>query len=171
MARAFKDMIVQEADGKPRLTFRNRQGAAVLEDVAVEVSSSVQQQGDAWGALAANLLLELDDDDVPYAVAPEFMPAAAPAALISREKLATAFGKLAAAVSALISHMGDKNNPHVTTAAQVGAYTKSETDAKLNGKANTSGTYSRLTAGNSLKIGGKTFSMNMNGDDLEIWWQ
>ena len=73
MARAFKDMIVQEADGKPRLTFRNRQGAAVLEDVAVEVSSSVQQQGDAWGALAANLLLELDDDDVPYAVAPEFM--------------------------------------------------------------------------------------------------
>ena len=99
------------------------------------------------------------------------MPAAAPAALISREKLATAFGKLAAAVSALISHVGDKNNPHVTTAAQVGAYTKSETDAKLNGKANTSGTYSGLTAGNSLKIGGKTFSMNMNGDDLEIWWQ
>ena len=65
LARAFKDMIVQEADGKPRLTFRNRQGAAVLEDVAVEVSSSVQQQGDAWGALAANLLLELDDDGVP----------------------------------------------------------------------------------------------------------
>ena len=62
MARTFKDMIVQEADGKPRLTFRNRQGAAVLEDVAVEVSSTVQQQGDAWGALAANLLLELDDD-------------------------------------------------------------------------------------------------------------
>lgn len=65
LARAFKDMIVQEADGKPRLTFRNRQGAAVLEDVAVEVSSTVQQQGDAWGALAANLLLELDDDGVP----------------------------------------------------------------------------------------------------------
>ena len=167
MARAFKDMIVQEADGKPRLTFRNRQGAAVLEDVSVEVSSTVQQQGDAWGALEANLLMELDDDDVPYAVAPEFTPAA----LTPREKLATAFGKLAAAVSALISHMVDKNNPHVTTAAQVGSYTKSETDSKLTGKANTSGTYSGLTAGNSLKIGGKTFSMNMNGDDLEIWWQ
>ena len=130
MARAFKDMIVQEADGKPRLTFRNRQGAAVLEDVSVEVSSTVQQQGDAWGALEANLLMELDDDDVPYAVAPEFTPAAAPAALTPREKLATAFGKLAAAVSALISHMVDKNNPHVTTAAQVGSYTKSETDSK-----------------------------------------
>lgn len=94
MARTFKDMIVQEADGKPRLTFRNRQGAAVLEDVSVEVSSTVQQQGDAWGALAANLLLELDDDDVPYAVAPEFTPAVTPAALTPREKLATAFGKL-----------------------------------------------------------------------------
>ena len=44
-------------------------------------------------------------------------------------------------------------------------------DHILTGKANTSGTYSGLTAGNSLKIGGKTFSMNMNGDDLEIWWQ
>ena len=127
----------------------------------MEVSSTVQQQGDAWGALEANLLMELDDDDVPYAVAPEFTPAAAPAALTPREKLATAFGKLAAAVSALISHMVDKTNPH----------TKSETDSKLTGKANTSGTYSGLTAGNSLKIGGKTFSMNMNGDDLEIWWQ
>ena len=74
-------------------------------------------------------------------------------------------------MSALIAHLGDKNDPHVTTAAQVGSYTKSETDSKLNGKANTSGTYSGLTAGNSLKIGGKTFSMNMNGDDLEIWWQ
>ena len=98
MARAFKDMIVQEADGKPRLTFRNRQGAAVLEDVAVEVSSSVQQQGDAWGALAANLLLELDDDDVSHAVALNLRLRSCPAALISREKLATAFGKLAAAV-------------------------------------------------------------------------
>ena len=61
---------MQEADGKPRLTFRNRQGTAVLEDVAVEVSSTVQQAGDAWGALAANSLLELNDSGVPYAVAP-----------------------------------------------------------------------------------------------------
>ena len=58
MARAFKDMIVQEADGKS-CPFEGRQ------DGAVEVSSTVQQQGDAWGALAANLLLELDDDGVP----------------------------------------------------------------------------------------------------------
>lgn len=65
MARAFKNLIVQEADGKPRLTFRNRQGATVLEDVSVEVSSTVQQEADCWGALEANLLLALDENGVP----------------------------------------------------------------------------------------------------------
>lgn len=62
MEHAFKDLIVQEPDGKPRLTFRARDGAAVLADVSVEVASRVQQQGDAWGALHANLLLALDGD-------------------------------------------------------------------------------------------------------------
>lgn len=62
MARVFKDLIVQEADGKPRLTFRARNGAAVLADVSVEVESTVLQQGDAWGALHANLLLALDGE-------------------------------------------------------------------------------------------------------------
>lgn len=65
MARAFRDMLVEEADGRPRLTFRSRQGAAVLEDVSVEVSSAVLRAGDRWGALAANTLLELDEDGVP----------------------------------------------------------------------------------------------------------
>ena len=173
MARAFKDLIVQEADGKPRLTFRSRQGTAVLEDVAVEVSSTVQQAGDAWGALAANLLLELDDDGTPYAVAPEFAPAAAPAALTPREKMAAAFGKLAASVSALIAHLAD-GVAHITAAERAkwnDSYSKAETDAKLSGKANTSGTYSGLTVGNSAKLGGKALTMQMNGSDLEIWWQ
>lgn len=65
MARAFEDLLVQEADGKPRLTFRDRRGNAVLEDVSVEVSSTVLRAGDRWGALAANLLLALDEDGVP----------------------------------------------------------------------------------------------------------
>ena len=65
MADVYKDMIVQEADGKPRLTFRSRQGAALLEDVSVEVASDILQQGDAWGAREANLLLEKDADGLP----------------------------------------------------------------------------------------------------------
>lgn len=65
MARAFEDLLVQEADGKPRLTFRDRQGSVVLEDVSVEVASAVLRAGDRWGALAANMLLALDEDGIP----------------------------------------------------------------------------------------------------------
>lgn len=65
MARAFEDLLVQETDGKPRLTFRNRQGRAVLEDVSAEIASTVLRAGDRWGALAANLLLALDEDEAP----------------------------------------------------------------------------------------------------------
>lgn len=39
-------------------------------------------------------------------------------ALVSGEKLSTAFGKIARAVSDFISHIGDKNNPHSVTLAQ-----------------------------------------------------
>jgi len=41
-------------------------------------------------------------------------------ALTSGEVLSTAFGKLAKAVSSLISHMGNKSNPHAVTKAQIG---------------------------------------------------
>ena len=41
-------------------------------------------------------------------------------ALVSGEVLSTAFGKLAKAVSDLISHLGNKNNPHTVTKAQIG---------------------------------------------------
>lgn len=65
MPRAYRDMIVDEADGRPRFSFRDRTGALVLAEVSAEVAGTVLQQGDAWGALAANLLLELDDDGAP----------------------------------------------------------------------------------------------------------
>ena len=65
MARAFEDLLVGEADGRPRLTFRSRAGQAVLEDVSVELASEVLRPGDRWGALAANTLLALDEDGAP----------------------------------------------------------------------------------------------------------
>ncbi len=43
------------------------------------------------------------------------------AALSSGENLSTAFGKIAKAVSSLISHLASKSNPHGVTAAQVKA--------------------------------------------------
>ena len=41
-------------------------------------------------------------------------------AAVSGETVATAFGKFARAVSDLISHLGNKNNPHGVTKAQIG---------------------------------------------------
>lgn len=65
MEHTYKDMLVREADGRPRLTFRNRQGAVALEDVSVEIASTLLQAGDRWGAREANLLLARDEDGAP----------------------------------------------------------------------------------------------------------
>lgn len=108
-------MLVEEADGRPRLTFRSRTGQAVLEDVSVEIASEVLQEGDRWGALAASELLELDDDDVPHAVSPAFAKTEELVELAPRERMGIAFGKLAAAVTALIAHLADGTR-HITAA-------------------------------------------------------
>lgn len=55
--------------------------------------------------------------------------------------------------AALAAHLADHNNPHVTTAAQVGAYTTGQTDTLLNGKLGTGG-----TAANSTLFGGQSVS-------------
>ena len=65
MARLFKDLKVDEPDGKVYLTLYNRDGSAALRDVSVQVSSKIVQQGDNWTAAAANLLLEIGEDGHP----------------------------------------------------------------------------------------------------------
>lgn len=52
---------------------------------------------------------------------PTYSEAASPSSMTSGEKLSAAFGKIAAAVTALINHIANKNNPHKVTAAQAGA--------------------------------------------------
>ena len=51
---------------------------------------------------------------------PTFTEASANAALTSGEKLSVAFGKIAKAVSSLISHLASTSNPHSVTKSQVG---------------------------------------------------
>lgn len=80
MARLFRDLKVNEPDGKVYLTLFNRDGSAALRDVSVKVSSEVVQPGDNWTAAAANLLLRLDEEGAPQlALTPESI-GAAPAA-------------------------------------------------------------------------------------------
>lgn len=54
---------------------------------------------------------------------PTYTVASALAGLVSGEKLSVAMGKIAKAIVDLISHIGNKNNPHGVTAAQAGAAT------------------------------------------------
>lgn len=51
---------------------------------------------------------------------PTYTVASANAELKSGETMSTAFGKIAKAVSSLISHLGSKSNPHSVTKSQVG---------------------------------------------------
>ena len=54
---------------------------------------------------------------------PTYTVASALAELVSGEKLSVAMGKIAKAIVDLISHIGNKSNPHGVTAAQAGAAT------------------------------------------------
>ena len=53
--------------------------------------------------------------------APTYAEATTLETLTSGEKISIAFGKIKKAIKELISHIGNKNNPHGTTAKQVGA--------------------------------------------------
>lgn len=63
MSRPYKDLIVDEADAKVRYNLIGRDGEAVIEDVRLEVSSPVTQEGDKVGAREFNFLIERGEDD------------------------------------------------------------------------------------------------------------
>lgn len=63
---------------------------------------------------------------------PTYTQATSLATLTSGEKLSVSMGKIMKAITDLISHIGNKNNPHGATAEQVGAVPTSRT---VNGKA------------------------------------
>ena len=60
---------------------------------------------------------------------PTYSEAAGASAMESGEKLSVAFGKIAAAITALISHIANRDNPHQVTAAQAGAAASSHKHA------------------------------------------
>lgn len=60
---------------------------------------------------------------------PTYTVASSLTKLSSGEKLSVAFGKIAKAISDLISHLANKSNPHGVTAAQVGAIPTSQKGA------------------------------------------
>ena len=85
---------------------------------------------------------------------PTYTVASANAELKSGETLSTAFGKIAKAISSLISHLGSKSNPHSVTKSQVGLgnvdntadANKSVKHATTSDTASTAATLTGLTA-------------------------
>ncbi|MEG1754351.1 MAG: hypothetical protein RR234_10610 [Christensenella sp.] len=61
MTREYKDLIVNEPDGKKRIRLVNRDGTTALNDISVEIASPISQNGDSFGALETNLLLQIAD--------------------------------------------------------------------------------------------------------------
>lgn len=63
---------------------------------------------------------------------PTYTAAGSPTALASGEKLSVAFGKIAKAISSLISHLANTSNPHEVTREQIGAAASSHTHSTGN---------------------------------------
>ena len=85
---------------------------------------------------------------------PTYSAAATLSALVSGEKLSVAFGKIAKAVSALISHL-TATNPHNTTAADIGAAPASHTHSAAD-----------INSGTLSAARGGTGSNTLYGSDL-----
>ena len=64
--------------------------------------------------------------------APTYAEATTLETLTSGEKIGIAFGKIKKAISVLISHIGNKTNPHNVTASQIGAATDSHSHTANN---------------------------------------
>ena len=108
-------------------------------------------------ASAAELKAHVDDKNNPHNVTkeqvglgrvpnvatndqtPTYTAAASLSQLTSGEKLSTALGKIAKAVSNLIAHVGNKGNPHEVTAEQAGAASKTHSHSATDIKSGTLG--------------------------------
>ena len=150
-------MVVDEADGKARFNLVDRGGNAVAEDVALELASKVVRAGDDWGALEANLLLVKDGQGVPAARTdnPHKVTAAQTGAYTKAETdakdRAVADGAAAALKPVADALAGKAPAAHTHDDRY---YTEAEMNARLAGKANTSGTYTGITAGAAQQLTG-----------------
>ena len=116
---------------------------------------------------------------------PEYKVASANAALSSGEKLSTAFGKIAKALSSLILHLSNKSNPHSVTKAQVGlgnvndtsdadkpvsAATQSALDTKVNKDGSV--LMDNLTVGNRTDgspVGANSFAQGIDNEASGVY--
>lgn len=87
------------------------------------VSGVVPAEGEFWMDCGGTELSEIEKK-IRALETPEFIEAEELAALENKKPNSTLWGRVAKAVSILITHLGNKENPHAVTAAQTGALTK-----------------------------------------------
>lgn len=91
-----------------------------VDAVTASNSSHIASKSNPHGVTAAQIGLGNVPNVSTNNQAPTYTVPTALSALTSGEILSTAFGKLARAVLELISHIGNKSNPHTVTKAQIG---------------------------------------------------
>lgn len=90
------------------------------DGIGADLDSHVKNVANPHKVTAAQVGLGNVPNKTTNDTTPTYTEASSVTALTSGEKLSVAFGKIAKAVSALISHTGNKSNPHGVTASQVG---------------------------------------------------
>ena len=89
------------------------------------VSGVLPAEGEYWMDCGGTDLSDIEKKLAKLEV-PEFTEAEELEALEPKKQAGTLWGRVAKAVSSLIAHLGNKNNPHKVTASQTGAMTKGD---------------------------------------------
>ena len=87
---------------------------------ASDLTSHTGNKSNPHGVTAAQVGLGNVPNVATNDQTPTYTAASSNTALTSGEKLSVAMGKIAKAISSLISHLADKNNPHGVTKSQIG---------------------------------------------------
>ena len=91
-----------------------------ISSVSTNLSSHTGNKSNPHGVTKSQVGLGNVPNVATNDQAPTYTVASENTALTSGEKLSVAFGKIAKAISSLISHLTNKSNPHGVTKAQVG---------------------------------------------------
>ena len=91
-----------------------------ISSVSTNLSSHTGNKSNPHGVTKAQVGLGNVPNVATNDQTPTYTVASEDTALTSGEKLSVAFGKIAKAISSLISHLGNKKNPHGVTKSQVG---------------------------------------------------
>ena len=113
--------MIWDFKGKAKeLFFKNATSGLNATNVQDAIDEHVINKNNPHSVTKAQVGLSNVPNVVTNDQTPTYTVASANTTLVSGEKLSVAFGKIAKAISSLISHLANVGNPHSVTKAQVG---------------------------------------------------